>query len=168
MLLMYVTFIKGWLFEGIPKPFVLESLYIPEEPIEYLKWSICKLDTDTVEELTYLDYSSNAFVAVKDFEELFYYIDIAIRFCQTRSDTMDVIYPWDHKNITFIELRHACKRAYKSFNEIIVIFKAKVLAFLETINQCADVDSYYVIKRWRGLINDLNSVIDALQMRSKQ
>lgn len=147
---------------------MLESLYIPEEPIEYLRWSIVKLDVDGIKELTYHDYSSNVFVSVEDFEELFYYIDIAIRFCRRRSDTKDEVYPWNSKNMTLIEMRHGCKRTYENFKELISIFKIKTLELLEAIDNCDDADKYYTIKRWRGLIHDLSNVIDALNERSKR
>lgn len=120
----------------------------------------------SLSELDYKDYGNTLTLSVTNFEELFYYIDIANRFTNEQLDTQDVSYPWQNTNLTLIEFRYGCKRTYDSFYELSMLFLTKTTELIETFVNLPDHERYYSQKRWKNLIYDITLLVELYRHRA--
>lgn len=163
---MFLYLLKWVLEVAVPPTPRLDELYIPRDELEYIEWLIGRVGSVVIEEPIFHDYGTNLSVYTKDFEDLFFHMDIAIRYLKPHADQEDVIYPTELFSISYVEYRLNVKRDYQDTYELVNILTTKFRLFRQRLAELDDVEALYQARRWARLILDITTVYETLLART--
>lgn len=141
------------------------DLYIPSDWLEYLIDVIKKTDIDLIADLSYKDYENEWALYTSHFENLFYHMDLTLRYVKTQQEVGEPDIP-TRSVMTLIEYRHGCVRDYESFQVLCKIFLQKAFYFIVALSAQDNVIRPYYIKRLHYIVSDVETLLHALYERN--
>lgn len=162
---MFVYLLKWVLDIAVPPTPQLEELYVPRDELGYVEWLLEKVGSIELHEPTFHDYGTNLTIYTSNFEDLFFHMDIAIRYLNPHIDEEDVVYPDVLQVISYVEYRLTVKRDYVDTRSLLDILAGKFKVFDERLSTLEESDKIYQTRRWARLISDITTLLETLLTR---